>query len=392
MKRIFVSIISLLVFLAGACTPAATIAPTTTPEPIQPVVAASTATAIVEPTAIPSTAKPAIGADTPATGAAETLTVLTHDSFSVSEDLIAEFEKQNKVKLSFIKGGDVAATLNRAIISKNSPLADVIYGVDNTFLSRAETGDILESYVSPRLADIPDALKLSKDNLLTPVDYGDVCINYDKAYFADKALTPPQSLLDLTKPEYKGLLVIENPATSSPGLAFLFATINEFGVDNYLDYWKSLKNNDLLVVNDWETAYYTHFSGSSGKGPRPMVVSYGSSPAVEVVYADPKPADAPTASLVGPNMCFRQVEFAGILKGTTKRALAEKFLDFMLDLPFQNDIPLQMFVFPANKNAVLPEEFTKYNQVPEKPASLNPVDIANYRDEWIDEWEQAVIR
>jgi thiamine transport system substrate-binding protein len=147
-----------------------------------------------------------------------------------------------------------------------------------------------------------------------------------------------------------------------------------------------------LVVNDWETAYYTHFSGSSGRGPRPMVVSYGTSPAVEVVYADPKPTDAPTASLVGPNMCFRQIEFAGILKGTTKRALAEKFIDFMLDTPFQNDIPLQMFVFPANKKAVLPEEFIKFNQVPEKPASIDPQDIANFREEWINDWEKVVIR
>ncbi len=176
----------------------------------------------------------------------------------------------------------MAATLNRAILSKNSPLADVIYGVDNTFLSKAETGDILESYASPILADIPDEFKLSNNNVLSPVDYGDVCINYDKSYFADKKLPLPQSLLDLTKPEYKGLLVIENPATSSPGLAFLLATINEFEVDNYLDYWKALKKNDVLVVNDWETAYYSQFSGSSGKGPRPMVVSYGTSPAVEV--------------------------------------------------------------------------------------------------------------
>lgn len=172
----------------------------------------------------------------------------------------------------------------------------------------------------------------------------------------------------------------------------MLATINEFGVETYLDYWKSLKTNDVLIVNDWETAYYTHFSGSSGKGPRPMVVSYGSSPAVEVVYADPKPDDAPTASLVGDNMCFRQVEFVGILKGTQHQALAEEFIDFMLSAEFQNDIPLQMFVFPANQNAVLPEEFITYNQVPEKPAGLNMEDIANNRETWISDWEEAVLK
>jgi thiamine transport system substrate-binding protein len=355
MKKIILTLSILAVLLMAACAPAA---------PGQTPVAAtlSVPTEKAQP-ASESSPEPAIGpSPTPlatASGETQSLTILTHDSFSASEGVIADFEKANNVKLSFIKAGDVGATLNRAILSKNSPLADVIYGIDNTFLSRAESGDILVSYASPKLADIPDGFKLSKTNLLSPVDYGDVCINYDRAYFADKKLELPKSLLDLTKPEYKGLLVVESPATSSPGLAFMLATISEFGVDTYLDYWKSLKANDVLVVNDWETAYYTHFSGSSGKGPRPMVVSYGSSPAAEMIYADPKPADAPTASLVGDNMCFRQVEFVGILKGTQKQALAEKFVDFMLDTEFQNDIPLQMLVFPANKNAVLPEGFVK---------------------------------
>jgi len=322
----------------------------------------------------------------------ETLTILTHDSFSVSEEVIAAFEKQNNAKISFIKGGDAGAALNRAILSKKSPLADVMYGVDNTFLSRAESNDVFETYASTKLADISDGFKLSKDNLLSPVDYGDVCINYDKAYFTEKKLVVPQSLEALSKPEYKGLLIVENPATSSPGLAFMLATIKDFGIENYLDYWKSLRMNDVLVVNDWETAYYTHFSGSSGKGPRPMVVSYGTSPAAEVIFADPKPEEAPTASLVGSNMCFRQVEFAGILKGTTKRALAEKFIDFLLDTKFQNDIPMQMFVYPVNKNAVVPAEFKAFAQVPETPAQLDPLDIAANRETWINAWEEAVIR
>ncbi len=393
MKKLFFLILVVALLVVTGCAPAVTAVPTQpatdVPTVEAPAVEPATETPVSE-SATPEDASVAEGAS--AATEPETLTILTHDSFSASEGVIANFEKQNNVKLSFIKGGDAGATVNRAILSKEAPLADVIYGVDNTFLSRAETGDILEAYESPNLTDIPDNLKLAKDNLLTPVDYGDVCINYDKAYFAEKALALPESLLDLTKPDYKGLLVVESPATSSPGLAFMLATIKEFGVENYTDYWKSLKKNDVLVVNDWESAYYTHFSGSSGKGPRPMTVSYGTSPAVEVVYADPKPEDAPTASLVGPNMCFRQVEFAGILKGTAKRALAEKFIDFMTSLEFQNDIPLQMFVFPANKNAVLPEEFVKYNQIPEEPALLNPQEIAENRETWIETWEEAILK
>ena len=206
-------------------------------------------------------------------------------------------------------------------------------------MRRALEEDIFESYASPALAEIPDTFRLDDSNRALPVDYGDVCINYDKAYFAQEDLPVPQSLEDLTKPEYAGLLVVENPATSSPGLAFLMATIAHFG-DSYLDFWRALKDNDVVVVDGWETAYYTNFSGSSGRGPQPMVVSYGTSPAAEVIFAERPLEDAPTASVLGPDTCFRQIEFVGILKGTENRDLAEKFVDFMLSEQFQEDIPL----------------------------------------------------
>jgi thiamine transport system substrate-binding protein len=383
MKKTALTLISLVFLLLAGCN--AVSPKTATPLPLDTPVL-KTDIPIVTPTIEKPTIEPT------EVGKVETLTVLTHDSFSASENVIAAFEKQNNVKLSFIKGGDTGAALNRAILSKNSPLADVMYGVDNTILSKAEASGIFEKYQSSLLADIPEAFKLSKDNLLSPVDYGDVCINYDKAYFEKKKLDVPQSLEALSKPQYKGLLIVENPATSSPGLAFLLATIKDFGVENYLDFWKSLRANDVLVVNDWETAYYTHFSGSSGKGPRPMVVSYGTSPAAEVIFADPKPDDAPTASLTGENMCFRQVEYVGILKGTTKQALAEKFIDFMLDTEFQNDIPLQMFVYPVNKNAVVPDEFKKFVQIPETPAVMDIQDISANRESWIEAWDGVVIR
>lgn len=321
-----------------------------------------------------------------------TLKVMTHDSFAASEPVIQQFEKDNNVKVEILKSGDGGAALNRAILSKDAPQADVLYGLDNTFLSRAMEADIFETYSSPLLEKIPAEFKLDTTNKALPIDYGDVCINYDKAYFKQKNLTVPQTLTDLTKPEYKGLLVVENPATSSPGLAFLLATIKEFGPDGYLDYWKTLRANGVVIVNDWNTAYYTNFSGSSGKGAQPMVVSYGSSPAVEVVFAAEPLTDAPTASIVGDNTCFRQVEFAGILKGTKNKELAQKFIDFMLSKTFQEDIPLQMFVFPVNPDAVLPEVFIKYNQVPEKPAALSPDEIAKNRENWIEAWTEVVLR
>jgi thiamine transport system substrate-binding protein len=321
----------------------------------------------------------------------QTLTVMTHDSFAVSKEIVAAFETANKAKLVFLPSGDAGAVLNKAILTKDAPLADLLFGVDNTFLSRALEADIFESYQSPALNEIPAEFKLDGSNRALPVDYGDVCINYDKAYFAEKDLAVPQSLEDLTKPEYKGLLVVENPATSSTGLAFLLATVAHFG-DAFTEYWQALKDNGVVVVDGWETAYYTNFSASSGQGPQPMVVSYGSSPAAEVVFADPPVDDAPTASILGPDTCFRQIEFVGILKGTPQRALAEKFVDFVLSQQFQEDVPLQMYVYPVHPNAALPEVFTKYAQAPQAAASLAPEVIAQNRDAWIQSWTDVVMK
>lgn len=320
------------------------------------------------------------------------LTVMTHDSFAVSEELVASFEAEHNVKLQFLKAGDTGTALNKAILSKGNPLADVFYGVDNTFLSRALAEGIFEAYRSPLLAEIPADFKLDAENRMLPVDYGDVCLNYDIGWFAEKDLQPPQTLEDLLKPEYKSLLVVQNPATSSPGLAFLLATIGHFGPQGYLDYWQDLVANDVKVVNDWESAYYSEFSGSSGNGPRPIVVSYNSSPAFEVLYAETPLKEAPTGAIVSNGTCFRQIEFVGILQGTQNRDLAEKWVDFMLSAPFQEDMPLQMFVFPVNPNASLYPLFVEHLAIPDQVANVSPEEIAANREEWLQEWTEAVLR
>lgn len=370
LKGVLAASMTLAMLFSAGCAPQATPEITTPPE-------------TAAPQATP-------GGEMPA--APRTLKVMTHDSFAVSEAVLAQFETQYNVKVQFLKSGDTGTALNKAILSRNNPLADVFYGVDNTFLSRALDEDIFETYASPLLAEIPQEFRLDAQNRALPVDYGDVCLNYDRTYFNEKGLTPPESLKDLLKPEYKGLLVVENPATSSPGLAFLLATIGVFGEEGYLDYWKSLVANDLLVVNDWETAYYTEFSGSSGKGPRPIVVSYNSSPAFEVIYAETPMEEPPTAAVVADGTCFRQIEFVGILKGTQNRDLAEKWVDFMLSTPFQEDMPLQMFVFPVNPQAKLDEAFVRFLAIPTKTAQVTPEQIAAHREQWLQDWTEAVLR
>jgi thiamine transport system substrate-binding protein len=328
---------------------------------------------------------------TPQSTGPQSLTVMTHDSFAVSKDVVKSFENANNATVTFLKSGDAGAVLNKVILTKDAPLADVLFGVDNTFLSRALAADIFEPYESPALKDISGDFKLDSSTRALPVDYGDVCINYDKKYFADHNLAIPQSLEELNQPAYKGLLVTENPATSSTGLAFLLATVAHYG-DSFTDYWKALKANGVVVVDGWETAYYTNFSGSSGHGPQPMVVSYGTSPAAEVIFAEKPLKDAPTASILGPDTCFRQIEFVGILKGTQHRALAEKFVDFMLGKQFQEDMPTQMFVYPINPNAALPDAFVKYSQAPKQTAALAPDVIAEKRDAWIQAWTDVVLK
>ncbi len=329
---------------------------------------------------------------TPTPSGPRTLTVMTHDSFAMSEELKTEFEAANNVTLQFLQSGDTGEALGKAILAYGQPLADVFYGVDNTFLSRALHESIFERYDSPLLADIPDAFKLDAEKRALPVDYGDVCLNYDIGWFTEHGIAPPSNLEDLAQSEYKDLVVVENPATSSPGLAFLLATIGHFGEEAYQNYWAALRANGVLVVNDWETAYYTEFSGSSGRGPRPIVVSYGSSPPFEVIYADPPRDDAPTAAVTGAGSCFRQVEFVGILTGTPNRDLAEAWVDFMLSPRFQEDMPLQMGVLPVNANATLDATFEKYLAVPEAPVSVDPAAIADNREAWIEAWTAAVLR
>jgi thiamine transport system substrate-binding protein len=336
-------------------------------------------------------AVPAAAAPAPSTAGKTTITVMTHDSFNVSKRVLRQFTKDTGVSVKVLPSGDAGAAVNQAILTKSNPLGDVFFGVDNTLLSRALEEGIFIRYKSPELETVPKGLQLDSKHRVTPVDTGDVCVNYDKKYFADNRLPVPQTLEDLGKPEYKGLLVVENPATSSPGLAFLLATVAKFGSDGWRSYWEQLRSNDVKVVDGWEQAYNTEFSGSAGKGNYPLVVSYASSPPAEVVNAEgAKPTEAPTGVLL--DTCFRQIEFAGILKGTNQQKAAKEFIDFLLSPRFQEDMPLQMYVFPVREGAKVPPEFSKFAEVPPKPLVLPTRDIARNRDTWISQWTETVLR
>ena len=323
------------------------------------------------------------------TAHAAELSVITHDSFSLDKKLIAKFEAANDVKVRLIKGGDAGAMLNKLILTKDAPIADVVYGIDNTLLEKARSARILEPYKSPLAAQTPARYRLSSDGLLNTVDYGYVALNYDKAYFQKNNIPLPRTLEDLTKPQYKGMLVVQNPATSSPGLAFMLATMKHFGPDKGLEWWKAMRENGVKVTRGWSDAYYNEFTRNGGKYP--IVVSYASSPAAEVFYSEKKLTESPTANLLLPGSTFLQLEGVGILKGTKQAELARKFVDFMLSAEVQADIPTRMWVYPVLESVKLDPVYA-FAQKPARVVTLTPREISTNAQNWIDAWTKTVIQ
>ena len=321
----------------------------------------------------------------------KTVTLIAHDSFAVSKAVLKEFTRTTGYKVRVQTGGDAGAAVNQAILSREHPQGDVFFGVDNTLLSRALDNDLFTPYRAKGLDKVPAAFQLDRGHRVTPVDFGDICVNYDRKYFSDRKQVPPRNLDDLTKPAYKNLLVTENAATSSPGLAFLLGTAARYGDDGWKGYWKRLRANGVEVVDGWEQAYYDRFSGSAGggKGDRPLVVSYASSPPAEVADAKSRPDQAPTGVATG--TCFRQVEFAGLLKGAGNAKGGRALLDFMLGKRFQQDVPLQMYVNPAREDVRLPELFTRYGVKIADSATLSPQKIAKNREPWVKAWSSLVL-
>ncbi|GAA3864219.1 thiamine ABC transporter substrate-binding protein [Streptomyces sedi] len=318
--------------------------------------------------------------------------LVTHESFLVSDAVLEEFTEETGYRVKLLRAGDAGVVVNQAVLSAGNPQGDVLFGVDNTLLSRALDAGIFTPHEAAGLEHVPDELRLDdEEHRVTPVDTGDICVNYDRAWFDERDLAPPRTLQDLADPAYADLLVVQNAATSSPGLGFLLATVAAFGEDGWGEYWESLRENGVEVVEGWEQAYNERFSGAGQGGDRPLVVSYASSPPAGVVYGgDERPERAPTG--VAAETCFRQVEFAGLLDGAANEEGGRALLDFLLGLPFQEDMPLSMFVLPAREDAALPEEFARYVEPVDEVHEVAPEDIAAHRDEWIDEWTDLVVR
>jgi thiamine transport system substrate-binding protein len=324
-------------------------------------------------------------------GGSKEVVLVTHDSFAIPKEVKAAFERESGLKLTILQGGDAGEMVNRALLTKGNPQGDVLFGIDNNLLSRALDEGLFEPYIAAGLEFVDAAYRIDSTHSVTPIDHGDVCLNVDRKWFASHGVPPPQALADLTQPRYKNLLVVENPATSTPGLAFMLATIARFGESAWQDYWRQLRANGVLAVDGWEEAYTARFSGAGGSnGNRPIVVSYATSPAAEVIFAKTPPKTAPTAVVT--DSCFRQIELAGVLDGAKNPNGARAFIDFMLSEQFQAAMPASMFVLPVRDGTPLTEAFRKYAVSPPSPLELPAAEIGSNRDRWIDEWTQVVLR
>jgi thiamine transport system substrate-binding protein len=311
------------------------------------------------------------------------LRLMAHDSFagSVNEETFAAFTGDTGIEVEMIAAGDAGSMVNQAALSAGNPLADVLFGVDDTFLSRAIEEEIFVEHRSPLLDSLEPGLAPASE-LVTPISFGDVCLNYDKGWFEETGTEVPTDLDQLRDPAYAGVLTVEHPATSSPGLAFLLATIDQYGEEGWSGFWSDLKSGGVNIAPDWDTAYYGDFVPYGGESS--LVVSYASSPPAEVIFASEPVDEAPTGVIEAG--CYRQVEYAGVLAGTEYPEAAGELIDFMLSVEFQETIPLTWFVFPANQEAELPPEFVEHTVVPADPARLDSAIIAENRDRWIDEW------
>jgi thiamine transport system substrate-binding protein len=319
-----------------------------------------------------------------------TVTVITHDSFNVDAKLVRAFEARAGVKLAFVKGGDAGAMVNKLVLAKGA-LADAVFGIDNTLLGRALGANLLEAYRPKAAAQIPVNLRLDPTWRLTPVDYGFVALNYDRAWFTARKLALPKRLEDLTQPVYKGLLAVPSPATSSTGLAFYLATVKTLGERGALGFWARLRDNGARITAGWDGAYYTEFTRNGGA--RPIVVSYASSPAAEVFFSKTLLDTAPTANLLLPGSAFLQIEGVGVLRGAKNPAGARAFVDFMLEVATQRDIPTQMWVYPVLPGVPLHPVYRFADKpAPAQTARLEPATVSANSARWLDNWTRVVVR
>ena len=307
---------------------------------------------------------------------AEKLTVYTYDSF-VSEwgpGPIVEkiFEDKYEIDLQFIAVDSAATLLNKIILEGENTKADLVLGLDMNLFNAAEKSEL---FVSHNLKNINNKLTL-------PLNWeSDIFVPYNYGYFAfvynNKTLkNPPLSMEDLIN-KTDARIVIQDPRTSTPGLGLLTWMKALYG-DSAQNKWSQLNKKIISVTKGWTDAYYNFFMA----GEADMVLSYSTSPAAHIMFEENYDISASTFKEGN----YISVEFAGILNSSKNKQMANKFLDFMISDDFQKVIPGTNIMYPVT-DVEMPEAFNKL-EIP-KLLQLDPKDINDNKDAWINEWLNA---
>lgn len=309
------------------------------------------------------------------------LVVYAYDAFcgdwGPGPALVEKFREKTGIQIKLVSAGDAVEMLTKVTSEKDAPIADVVVGITDDMASMAYKADLFEPYNSPVLADIPSFLQFDGQKRLLPFDYGNFAFVVDTEKMDAKDI--PTSLEQLTDVKYKDKVLLIDPRTSSVGLGMLLWSIEVFGEDGYLTWWKTMKSNALTITDGWSSAY-----GLFTEGEAPLVLSYTTSPVYHVTFEDTTRYQT-TLFKEGNSTT---IEGAGILKSTKQRAVAQQFIDFLLT-DAQLDIAVANSMYPTNSKAVLPEAF-QWAPKPEKNLSMDSERIAQNLDRWLTEWTQVM--
>ncbi|OLS24440.1 MAG: Thiamine-binding periplasmic protein precursor [Candidatus Heimdallarchaeota archaeon LC_2] len=335
------------------------------------------------------------------------LTIYTYDSLLADPgfEFDRAFEKfagleNGSVKVVYFS--DAASVLNRAITEKDSPIADILIGIDNVLVNKARANDILEPYRPIEHLNIISSLVdgLASDYLLTPYDYGVISLWYINERL-EGTLDPDNLILtDLIDSTIARQIIVEDPALSSPGLGFLLHTISIFGdaetgikgvVDgDWRQFWSDLSDEDIRIVPSWGTAIDLLYTKEEG---RPVMVSYTSSPAYSSCLFDDRSTTSVLSHEMGTTWGWRQIEGIGLVKESENKDLGKQFIDWFISNELQSEIYQNQWVYPAIKNITPPscyDSVIPFDSITPLNDFIPQSILAENLDSWLDDWEQAV--
>ncbi|MBJ23765.1 MAG: hypothetical protein CMB64_03760 [Euryarchaeota archaeon] len=328
------------------------------------------------------------------------LVIATYDVYALTDEMIGDFENQTGITVSMIKLDDAGSVLDYLIQNKGTETIDLAIGLDNTYLQTAIKQGVLTEHLANNLDNISqDALAPYNGPFAVPFDMGHVCLNYDSSIVDGQNMTVPTSLWNLTEEEWRGKVAIPSPITSSPGRAFMLATLDYFNslgesTSEFEEWWSAMEENDVIITSGWSEAYETHYTGGYGEyeagyvGDAHITVSYCHSPGVESWYNGNW---TKSAALNLPKTSFFQVEYISSVMGGDQQSSA-LFIEFLLSEDINSNMPVQNSMYSVLEGFDLPEEngYLFHSIIPNEPSEISMIEIEENMESWLLLWNKAM--